>query len=127
MIDHLSLGVDNVENAMSFYNGLLETLGYTCMVSNEALAAYGRNRIEFILIRPNDGGAASVGNGTHICFKADTKEAVDAFHKFAMENGGTCAGEPGPRPAYPIPDVYTTFILDPFGHKLEAINGGFAA
>jgi len=31
------------------------------------------------------------------------------------------------RAAYPIPDVYTAFVRDPFGNKLEAIHNGFAA
>jgi catechol 2,3-dioxygenase-like lactoylglutathione lyase family enzyme len=66
------------------------------------------------------------GNGTHICFNATSRDAVDAFHRAALAQGGRDAGQPGPRPGYPVPDVYTCFVKDPFGNKLEAIHNGFS-
>ena len=54
-------------------------------------------------------------------------EGGEIFHAFAVANGGTCEGEPGPRDGYPNPDVHTAYARDPFGNKLEVIFNGFAA
>ena len=127
IIDHLSVGVPNVADACPFYDAVLETIGAKRLATLEPLAAYGSDRVEFVIILPNDGGAQTAGNGVHVCFVAPSQDAVDAFHKAALANGGTCAGEPGPRPGYPKPDVYAAFVHDPYGNKLEAIYNGFAA
>jgi catechol 2,3-dioxygenase-like lactoylglutathione lyase family enzyme len=126
ILDHISLGVPSIEAGRQFYDSAMETLGLSCLAANEAFAAYGKDAVQFLLMVPADGQAFTPGNGTHIAFRAETTESVDNFHKAALAAGGTCNGEPGPRPAYPTPDVYTTFVIDPFGHKLEAINNGFA-
>ncbi len=125
IIDHLSIGVPSIATATKFYDGLLGALDCSLLASNEAFAAYGNGSVQFLLMVPENGEVFSVGNGTHICFIAPSKEAVDALHNFAIDNGGECAGAPGPRPSYPTPDVYTTFIRDPFGNKIEAIYNGF--
>lgn len=125
IIDHLSIGVPCIDKATAFYDGLLETLGYQCLAANSAFAAYGTDTVQFLVMKPVNGDDFTVGNGTHICFVAPSQVAVQDFHDYAMGNGGECAGAPGPRKGYPIPDVYTAFILDPFGNKLEAILNGF--
>lgn len=127
IMDHLSVGVPSISEATSFYNGLLETLGVSLLAETEGFAAYGVDTPQFLVMVPENAEAYSVGNGVHICFKAQSKEAVEAFHSFAMNNSGVCAGKPGPRAAYPKPDVFTCFVRDPFGNKLEAIFNGFAA
>lgn len=125
IIDHLSLGVSCITKATEFYDGLLSTLGYSCLATTEGFAAYGKDSVQFLLMKPADGKDYSAGNGTHIAFAAPSTEAVDNFHQYAKTHGGECNGQPGPREAYPIPDVYTTFVIDPFGNKLEAIYNGF--
>lgn len=127
IIDHLSVGVPNVEQACEFYDAVLGTIGANRLATLDVLAAYGTTRVEFVIILPNDGGAPTGGNGTHICFVAPSQEAVAEFHKAALANGGKDAGEPGPRPGYPKPDVYAAFVYDPYGNKLEAIYNGFAS
>ena len=127
IIDHLSVGVPDVDAARGFYDGLLGALGYSCLAATEAFAAYGDGAVQFLIMTPLDAAPSSAGNGAHICFAAPDPSAVDAFYRFALEHGGTDEGEPGPRPGYPKPGVYTTFVRDPFGNKLEAIHNGFAA
>ncbi|MEM1006021.1 MAG: VOC family protein [Pseudomonadota bacterium] len=126
MLDHLSVGADNVEAAAKFYTPVLAKIGCECMAANDDLAAYGRGRVEFAVMRPFDKNPATTGNGIHVAFHARTNEEVDAFYATALENGGTCAGEPGPR-AYPHAEVYAAFVRDPLGNKLEVLAGGFAA
>ena len=127
VIDHLSLGVPDVANAATFYNGLMASLGYENLATTDQFAAYGKGTVQFLVMSPENGDLPRAGNGTHICFVANRPEDVDEFHHYAVNNGGTCAGSPGPREGYPIPDVYTAFVRDPFGNKLEAIHNGFAA
>ncbi len=126
IIDHLSLGVDNLEQAEQFYTPLLSTLGITALAKSDAFVAYGTNAVQFLIMAPENGQPASQGNGTHICFRANSATEVSAFHSIAISTGGSCAGEPGPREAYPMPEVFTAFVRDPFDNKLEAISGGFA-
>jgi len=125
MIDHLSVGVSAVDAGCQFYDPVLAALGCKRKVTTAALAAYGKDRVEFVILLPFDRQSPSGGNGTHICFVAPSPEAVNAFHSSALQNGGTDEGSPGPRPDYPKPDVYAAFVRDPFGNKLEAIHNGF--
>lgn len=126
IIDHLSLGVPDIKEACSFYDGLLSALGYARLATTENFAAYGDGTVQFLVMKPHNSGDNTAGNGTHICFVAPSRAAVDAFHRFAIENQGHDEGAPGPRPGYPKPDIYTAFVRDPFGNKLEAIHNGFA-
>ena len=127
IIDHLSVGVPDITEGTSFYHGLLATLGLEALVATDGFAAYGKDTVQFLIMLPENGQPFSAGNGTHIALVAPNSAAVDAFHEFAMANGGECAGTPGSRENYPIPNVYTAFIRDPFGNKLEAIANGFNA
>lgn len=126
MIDHLSVGVPDIAKARSFYDPVLQVLGISCLDSDEDFAAYGCTRPEFLLLLPFDGRGATAGNGTHIAFSAADAASVDAVHAAALSNGGTDEGTPGPRDFYPMPGVYTAYVRDPFGNKLEIIANGFS-
>ncbi len=126
MIDHISVGVDDIESAKKFYDTILEKLEYYLIAEMDGLLAYGKNGIQFLAMKPYDGDSASAGNGMHVAFKAATSEQVDEFHRAAMQAGAMCEGAPGAR-AYPHAEVYAAYVRDPFGHKLEALTNGFAA
>ena len=81
--------------------------------------AYGKLYPEFWVQAPIDGRPASVGNGSHVGFFADSKAQVDAFHAAALTAGAGDEGAPGPRPLYGEP-YYGCFIRDLDGHKVEA-------
>ncbi|WP_417728196.1 hypothetical protein [Roseovarius sp.] len=72
MIDHLSLGTADIAAARGFYARLFEPLGVTCLATGDGLAASGRERIAFVLLPLFDGQPASVGNGTHVDFAAQS-------------------------------------------------------
>jgi catechol 2,3-dioxygenase-like lactoylglutathione lyase family enzyme len=57
----------------------------------------------------------------HFAFGVDTNEAVDAFHRAAIDAGYTDNGAPGERAVY-HPGYYGAFVLDPDGHNIEAVN-----
>ncbi len=102
-------------------------LGCKALAKTAGFIAYGAKSVGFLVMLPNDSQSNSAGNGTHIAFVAANAQVVDKFHAYAIANGGSCEGEPGPRPAYPLENVYTAFVRDPFGNKLEIIHNGFAA
>lgn len=120
MLHHVSVGVRDIESAAQFYDAVLGALGYKRVM--EVLPygiAYGDFAPEFWVQLPHNQQVATAGNGVHISFIARSQEQVDAFHQAALENGGTSAGEPGPRPDY-TPDYYGAFVFDLDGNKLEA-------
>jgi catechol 2,3-dioxygenase-like lactoylglutathione lyase family enzyme len=126
-IDHLSLGVADVPAARAFYDRVLETLGIRCLASGDGFAAFGRDRVAFLLLRPYDGGPASAGNGAHVAFAAPDREAVARAHAAGLAAGARDEGAPGERGAYPMPGVFAAYLRDPWGNKIELVHGGFSA
>ena len=123
MISHVSVGTNDLDAALEFYDAVLATLGCkrTLEVPEAGAVAYGKQFPEFWVQRPHDGAPASLGNGAHVSFLATSESAVDAFHAAALAAGGTCDGPPGPRPHYGAP-YYGCFVRDLDGHKIEAMR-----
>jgi catechol 2,3-dioxygenase-like lactoylglutathione lyase family enzyme len=124
MLHHVSLGTSNLPRARAFYDPLMQQLGLRRTLDVEEAVGYGAGITVFSLNLPADGGKASPGNGVHVAFEVEHREAVDGFFRVALANGGTSAGEPGLRPEYDR-HYYAAFVLDPDGNKLEALT--FAA
>lgn len=120
IVSHVSVGTNDFERAIAFYDKVLATLGCTRVMQHEGAVAYGKLYPEFWVQLPIDGYPASAGNGTHIGFIAPTKDAVHAFYDTAMAAGARDSGPPGPRPHYGAP-YYGCFVRDPDGHKIEAV------
>ncbi len=119
ILSHISLGTNNFEQAVAFYDHVLPTLGCQRLMSYPNAVAYGKQYPEFWVQAPFDGQAASVGHRTHIAFIASTKAAVHAFYAAALAAGGKDEGAPGKRPDY-SEAYYGCFIRDLDGHKIEA-------
>ena len=119
ILHHVSIGTDDLERARRFYDAVMACIGACRMMEVPSATAYGKQFPEFWVGKPLDGVKASTGNGSHFCFIAPSREAVDVFHKAGLESGGTDDGAPGPRPIYG-PGYYGCFQRDPDGHKIEA-------
>ncbi|MBN9686962.1 MULTISPECIES: VOC family protein [unclassified Corallococcus] len=119
ILSHVSIGTNDFARAVAFYDAILTPLGCRRVLEFPNAVAYGRQFPEFWVQAPIDGKPATVGNGTHFCFIATSKQAVDAFHQAALKAGATDDGAPGPRPLYG-PPYYGCFVRDPDGHKVEA-------
>ena len=119
IISHLSVGTNNFERAVAFYDKVLATLGCKQVMNYPGAVAYGREDPEFWVQTPIDGKQATVGNGFHVGFVANSKEVVHAFHEAALAAGGKDDGPPGPRPDYGE-SYYGCFIRDLDGNKIEA-------
>ena len=119
ILSHISIGTNNFERAVGFYDKVLPTLGCKRIMEHPGAVAYGKQFPEFWVQIPIDGKSATTGNGTHLGFIAPTKGAVHAFHEAALAAGGEDDGAPGPRPLYGEP-YYGCFVRDLDGHKVEA-------
>lgn len=119
IISHVSLGSNRFDEAVTFYDAVLPSLGIRRIMQHPGAAAYGKQLPEFWLQAPIDGQSASVGNGTHVGFIASSKATVHAFHQAALAAGASDEGAPGPRPEYGAP-YYGCFVRDLDGHKIEA-------
>lgn len=119
IISHISIGTNNFERAVAFYDNVLSTLGCKQIMNYPGAVAYGREYPEFWVQTPIDGKPATVGNGSHVGFVANTTDAVHAFHEAALSAGGIDDGAPGPRPDYGDA-YYGCFIRDLDGNKIEA-------
>ncbi|MDE1463463.1 VOC family protein [Spartinivicinus poritis] len=119
IISHVSIGTNQFEQAVSFYDRVLEPLGCRRVMEHPGAVAYGRQFPEFWVQAPIDGKAATIGNGTHIGFLAPSKQVVDAFYQAAVAAGAKEEGAPGPRQEYGEP-YYGCFVRDLDGHKIEA-------
>ena len=120
-INHVSLGVSDLDKSSAFYDAVLGELGYTRQHEVEGITlAYGEQWPEVWITLPLDTEhPASGGNGTHIAFTAESPDVVDAFHRVAMAMGAQDDGIPGLRPDYG-PTYYGAFVLDLDGNKIEA-------
>jgi catechol 2,3-dioxygenase-like lactoylglutathione lyase family enzyme len=119
MLDHVSLGVRDMKAARRFYDAALKPLGYECLSSGDDSAGYGRKAIQLWLGVTDHPVKADSRSGLHLCFAADSRKAVDAFHAAAMKAGGSDNGKPGLRSDY-SPTYYAAFVIDPDGYRLEA-------
>ncbi len=119
IVSHISIGTNNFERAVAFYDKVLPVLGCRQIMQHPGAVAYGRNFPEFWVQAPIDGKPATVGNGAHIGFVVSSKALVHAFYEVALSAGGVDDGAPGPRPQYGEP-YYGCFIRDLDGNKIEA-------
>jgi len=119
IMNHVSLGTNDWERAIGFYDVVLATIGAKRILDHPGAVAYGKMFPEFWVQRPFDNSTASPGNGTHFAFFADSREQVEAFYAAAIAAGAEDDGAPGPRSDYGAA-YYGCFCRDLDGHKIEA-------
>jgi catechol 2,3-dioxygenase-like lactoylglutathione lyase family enzyme len=117
MLDHVTVGVIDVERSKSFYDQALVPLGISRLHTEaETFAGYGSGGKAYFWI----GLKQAPQTGAHIAFATPDKSKVDAFYAAALKAGGKDNGPPGLRPQYHS-DYYGAFVLDPDGHNIEAV------
>src|SRR5579871_2006786 len=118
MIDHVSISVRDLERSARFYETLLEPLGFAKLEVRPATVGFGKQYPEIWLNHRAGMDAIASDSGAHVCLRARSTEAVDAFHAAALRAGGTSDGAPGRRP-HPRVGYYAAFIRDPDGNRIE--------
>ena len=121
MIDHISVGVSDLERSMRFYELTLAPLGLVKLVTRPATIGFGKSYPEFwINLRPQMTPVAA-DSGCHICLRVKSTNAVDDFHAAALKAGGVSDGAPGLRPHERV-RYYAAFVRDPDGNRVEAVT-----
>ena len=120
MIGYVTLGTNDLDKAVNFYDQLLAIIGAGRFMETEQFVAWATapDQPGLSVTKPFDGQPATVGNGVMVAIALDSAEKVDAFYHKAMELGATCEGEPGPRGE--IPGFYAGYFRDLDGNKLNA-------
>jgi len=120
MLHHISFGVRDLALAGAFYDAALGALGFRRVFEDDDAIGYGLEDDKDLLCLKLRDDAAAPGAGFHMGFAAPTRAAVDAFHAEALRIGGQDNGAPGPRPDYGD-HYYAAFLVDPDGHRIEAV------
>ena len=123
LIDHVSISVRDINRAKRFYTAALSTLGAVVAYDREDAIGFGERN------RPGDdthtylsiyqSPEAASNSRRHWCFRAQSKEQVNAFHAAGLAAGGEDAGAPGLRSYHA--EYYAAFLFDPEGNKVEAV------
>lgn len=117
MIGYVTLGTNDFDKAAKFYDELLATIGAKRFMEMDTFIAWSNNpqQAGLSIIKPNDGNAATVGNGVMIALLVDSTDKVDAFHKKALELGAKDEGAVGFRGD----TFYAGYFRDLDGNKLN--------
>jgi predicted enzyme related to lactoylglutathione lyase len=121
MIGYTTIGSNQHDKALAFYDELFAIIGGKRMMDFGELVLFGFAKgPAFGVCKPNNKLAATYGNGTMIALNVGTKENVHALHELALKLGGTDEGQPGPRGG----GFYGAYFRDLDGNKLCAFVSG---
>jgi catechol 2,3-dioxygenase-like lactoylglutathione lyase family enzyme len=95
MIDHISIGVSDLERATRFYESVLGEIGYAKLEVRAKTVGFGKRYPEFWLNHRPGMSAPATDSGFHVCLRVPNTLAVDAFHAAALSAGGASDGAPG--------------------------------
>jgi predicted lactoylglutathione lyase len=122
MIGYVTLGTNDMSRASHFYDELFSVVGGKRTMETEKFIAWGNDPKAPMLfvIKPADGGQATIGNGVMVALAAKDKEEVNKIYQKAITLGGKCEGPAGPRGE----GFYAGYFRDADGNKLCAFVMG---
>jgi catechol 2,3-dioxygenase-like lactoylglutathione lyase family enzyme len=124
MLAYTMVGTTDVARSRKFYDPVFAEMGLALNFANEHAASWGSATDpaapRFLISPPYNGNPAAAGNGTMTAFATARSDTVDRAYQAAMANGGTCGGEPGPRPQY-SDGFYAAYVRDPDGNKIALV------
>lgn len=116
MFDHVVFGVSDYAASKAFFLKALEPIGMVVLAEGPLgveLSADGK--VSLCLFQSAEKPAR-----LHLAFVATNRQQVEAFHRAALEAGGTDNGAPGLRPNY-SGQYYAAFVIGPDGHNIEVV------
>lgn len=122
MLDHMTLGVEDIMRSVAFFSSALAPLGIKQVDQTEQddtlhAVGFGASYPIFWIHR-----AQPLVVKVHAAFVATSTDEVDAFHQAALAAGGSDHGAPGLRSHKGYPKgYYAAFVLDPDGNNIEAV------
>jgi catechol 2,3-dioxygenase-like lactoylglutathione lyase family enzyme len=131
MIDHMGFRVADLARSRRFYDACVRALGLRLIENTPEsflIARSAEKPLSFVFPFIWIGTAHPAfwtsrhsvsASPIHLAFTAASSDAVDEFHKAALEAGGADNGAPGPRGPEEM-GYYAAFVLDPDGNNIEA-------
>ena len=101
MIGYVTIGTNNLERAVEYYDALFASIDVGRFLEHEnyfVAWAPKESGCGLSVTIPFDKKPATVGNGVMVAILLDSPEKVDAFYEKALELGGASEGAPGFRP-----------------------------
>ena len=116
MIGYSTIGVNDMDRAVAFYDGLLSEIGGKQLMGMDRIKFYGKGDggAMLALCIPYNEKEQSHGNGNMIAIPGGSREGVHKLYARAIELGATDEGEPGER----MPSFYGAYVRDLDGNKL---------
>ncbi|MGN6284787.1 MAG: VOC family protein [Afipia sp.] len=122
MFSHVMIGTNDLEQAKTFYDKLLGTLGIPPAFVDRHRIFYRTKTGTFAVSKPINGEPATAANGGTIGFLAKSPEEADAWHSMGVANGATsCEEPPGVREMNGM-KLYLAYLRDRDGNKLCAMH-----
>jgi catechol 2,3-dioxygenase-like lactoylglutathione lyase family enzyme len=117
-IDHVWLGVADLEASRRFYETVAPVLGLRVAQPRlpEMFVVAGEHRHAMFV---RDGRLPT--EHAHLAFPVANDQTVAEFHRVGTAAGYRDNGGPGERPGY-HPGYVGAFVLDPDGNNIEAVN-----
>ena len=116
MLGYCTIGVNDMDRAVAFYDALLADFGAKQIMGMDRIKFYGTDADSAMLAIciPYDEQPQNPGNGTMVSIAAGSRSNVDQLHAKALELGGSDEGAPGMRG----PSFYGAYARDLDGNKL---------
>ena len=77
MINHISIGVSDLNRSIQFYEIILDSFNYNLSHKNDNEASYEKNKKQIFLLYPIENNAVLNIPGTHIAFNGQTVSMVN--------------------------------------------------
>lgn len=128
MIGYVTLGINDLDKARTYYDGLLGTIGAKRLMEldENGFTLYGVDMAtpSIAITKPDNGKEAFAGNGNMIALQMEERDQVDALYTTGLELGGSDEGAPGVRGDEGPMAFYAAYFRDPEGNKLCAFRLG---
>ena len=116
MIGYVTIGVNDMDRSVAFYDALLSQVGGKQVFGMDRIKFYGNGPGSPMLAIcvPYDQQPPQRGNGNMVAIPGGSPAGVDKLYAKAIELGATDEGAPGQR----MPIFYGGYVRDLDGNKL---------
>lgn len=123
MLDHLSLGVHDLDRSTTFYQRVLAAIGYRLQRQEGAEVAFGPDGTWNFFLYPVSRTENVTGARMHIAFRAADRPSVRRFYAAALAAGASAVPDrdPAERPQFGA-DYFGAVLKDPDGHAIEVLT-----
>ena len=121
MIDHISVGVSDLERSARFYEATLAALGLARLVTRPATVGFGKAYPEFWINLRASMEPVEAGERHPYLPARQINRRSRCVPRCRTDVGGRSDGAPGLRPHDRV-KYYAAFVLDPDGNRIEAVT-----